>query len=236
MSNTTIETVNTPKPNFDFNTLLQALKYRYATKKFDGTKDIPKDQFDNILEAARLSPTSFGLETWKLVVVDDMAVRQELKKFAWGAQDALDNASKFVVILANKRQDLKFGSAYMDHMLKDVHQVPDEVYNFYKDAYTNFGENTYKTFESERAAFDWSARQGYIVMANMMVAAAYQGIDSCALEGIIPAEFDRILGEEQKVFDTAHYGVAAAVAFGYRNETPHRDKSRRPLSESVLWK
>lgn len=236
MSNITIETVNTPKPDFNFNTLLKALKYRYATKKFDGSKQIAKEQFDNILEAARLAPTSFGLETWKLIVVEDKAVRQALKPYAWGAQDALDNADKFVVILANKLQDLKFGSPYMEHMLKEIHQVPEEVYNFYKSAYTNFGENSYKTFESERAAFDWAARQGYIVMANMMVAAAYQGIDSCAVEGLEPKEFDRILGEELKIFDTAHYGVAAAVALGYRNETPHRDKSRRPLAESVLWK
>lgn len=63
MSDTSIETVNTPKPDFEFATLLQALKYRYATKKFDGTKAIPTEQFDNILEAARLAPTSFGLET-----------------------------------------------------------------------------------------------------------------------------------------------------------------------------
>ena len=72
-------------------------------------------------------------------------------------------------------------------------------------------------------------------MANMMVMAAYMGIDTCPLEGYIPAEMTRILGKERKLFDTDHYGIAVMAAFGYRAETPHRDKSRKPLSESVEW-
>ena len=65
--------------------------------------------------------------------------------------------------------------------------------------------------------------------------AAYMGIDSCPLEGYIPDEMTRILGKERKLFDTDHYGIAVMAAFSYRAETPHRDKSRKPLSESVEW-
>lgn len=231
----TLPTMNVEKPNLKVDDLLHVMKYRYATKAFDNTKEIPAEEFAHILDAAQLSPTSFGLEAFKLVVIQNKEVREQLRKYAWGAQNALANASHFVAILANKKVDLTFGSAYMDHMLKEVHELPQDVYDYYSEAYTTFSTKHFKIAESDRAAFDWSAKQGYIVLANMMTMAAYQGIDSCAIEGFIPAEFDRILGTEQGLYDTDHYGVSVCVAFGYRDETPHRDKSRRPLSESIVW-
>ena len=101
---------------------------------------------------------------------------------------------------------------------------------------TQFSTKDFNTMESERAAFDWSAKQAYIVMANMMTAAAFLGVDSCAIEGFQPKELDRILGDELKLYDTEHYSAAVTLALGYRDELPHRDKTRRPLSESVIWK
>lgn len=71
-------------------------------------------------------------------------------------------------------------------MLKDVHQVPDEVYEFYRNAYGNFSENDFKTLESERSAFDWAGKQAYIVMAHMMAVAALMGIDSCPWKDLYP--------------------------------------------------
>lgn len=123
-----------------------------------------------------------------------------------------------------------------DQVYKDIQQVPDEVYEFYRNAYGNFSENDFKTLESERSAFDWAGKQAYIVMAHMMAVATLMGIDSCPLEGFIPKEMDRLLGEEHGLFDTEHFGIAVMAAFGYRGEDVHRNKTRRPLSESVLWK
>ena len=195
-----IETVNAAKPNFKKEELLNAMKYRYATKRFS-----------------------------------EKTLREEMKEFGWGIKDKLD-ASHFVVFLARKKADITFGSDYIRHMLKDVHQVPDEVYEFYRNAYGNFSENDFKTLESERSAFDWAGKQVYIVMAHMMAVAALMGIDSCPLEGFIPKEMDRLLGKQHGLFDTEHFGVAVMAAFGYRGEAVHRNKTRRPLSESVLWK
>lgn len=172
-----IETVNAAKPNFKKEELLNAMKYRYATKRFS-EKTIPPEDFEALLETARLAPTSFGLETWKILVIQDKTLREEMKEFGWGIKDKLD-ASHFVVFLARKKADITFGSDYIRHMLKDVHQVPDEVYEFYRNAYGNFSENDFKTLESERSAFDWAGKQAYIVMANMMAVAALMGIDSC---------------------------------------------------------
>lgn len=230
-----IPTKNTPQPHNDKKVLLEAMKYRYATKKFDPAKKISDENFETLLEAARLSPTSFGMEPWKILVIQNPEIRKEMIPYGWGAKAGLEGASHFVVFLANKRKDITFGSPYVDHMLKDIHQVPPEVYDFYSKVYSRFGKEDMKILDSERSAFDWTSKQAYIVMANMMTMAAYMGIDSCPLEGYIPDEMTRILGKERKLFDTDHYGIAVMAAFGYRAETPHRDKSRKPLSESVEW-
>lgn len=232
----TIETVHTPQPKLNRNDLLQVMKYRYATKKWDPNKKISDADFNAILEAGRLSPTSFGFEPYQMIILQDKDLRQAIKPHAWGAQNALDNASHMVVFLAHKKEDITFGSAFLDHMTKEVQSLPDDVYKFYGQAYNNFSKNDFKTLESDRTAFDWSAKQCYIVMANMMVMAAYQGIDSCPIEGFVPAELDRILGKEAGLYDVSRMGIACMTAFGYRDELPHRDKTRRPLSESVQWK
>lgn len=114
--------MNAEKPSFNSGEILNALKYRYATKRFDPTAKIPKETFDTILEAARLAPTSMGFEPWKMIVLNDEKKRQAIKPYAWGAQNPLDNASHFIVFLGNKRGDLVFGSDYLDHVLKDIHQ------------------------------------------------------------------------------------------------------------------
>lgn len=231
----TIPIKDTPKPHNDKKVLLEAMKYRYATKKFDPEKIISDEDFETLLEAARLSPTSFGMEPWKILVIQNRKIREEMMPYGWGARAGLSGASHFVVFLANKRDDITFGSPYADHMLKDIHQVLPEVYDFYSQVYTRFGKEKMKILDSERTALDWTSKQAYIVMANMMTMAAYMGIDSCPLEGFNPADMTRLLGEEHHLFDTRHYGIAVMAAFGYRAETPHRDKSRKPLSESVEW-
>lgn len=162
MNPNTILTMNAQKPNFSAEEVLNVLKYRYATKKFDPNAKISKETFDAILEAARLAPTSMGFEPWKMIVLQDAELRQKIKPFAWGAQNPLDNASHFIVFIANKKNDVTFGSAYLDHVLKEIHQIPDKVYEFFREAYTNFSTKDFNTMESERAAFDWSAKQAYI--------------------------------------------------------------------------
>ena len=105
----------------------------------------------------------------------------------------------------------------------------------YKNAYGNFSENDFKTLESERSAFDWAGKQAYIVMAHMMAVAALMGIDSCPWKDLYPRRWIAF-GRRARPFDTEHFGIAVMAAFGYRGEDVHRNKTRRPLSESVLWK
>lgn len=106
----TIPTKDTPKPHNDKKVLLEAMKYRYATKKFDPEKIISDEDFETLLEAARLSPTSFGMEPWKILVIQNRKIREEMMPYGWGARAGLSGASHFVVFLANKREDITFGS------------------------------------------------------------------------------------------------------------------------------
>ena len=208
-----IETVKVAQPKLRHEDLLQVLKYRYATKAWDKDKKISEEDMQTILEAARLAPTSFGFEPWKIIVLQDPEIRQAIRPYAWGADAALQEASHFLVFLARKKADITFGSPYLEH-IRDQHKI----------------------LESDRAAFDWSAKQAYIVMANVLFAAAYLGIDSCPVEGFTKDKVETVLADTYHLYDSEHFGVACMTALGYRGETPHRDKRRRPLEESIIWK
>ncbi|MDU4443670.1 MAG: NAD(P)H-dependent oxidoreductase [Veillonella sp.] len=205
MSKYEIENVKLTAPKLDRNDLEYAMTYRYACKKFDSTKKISDDDWNAILNAARLSPTSLGFEAYQLLVIQNPHV---------------------VVFLARKKADLEFDSSYIRHIQEEVKQLPAEVDAAYREKYAQFTKEDYKTFESERAAFDWASKQTYIVMANMMTMAAYEGLDSCALEGFNQDKMTALLGDELGLFDTKHFGISVMAAFGYRDEEPHRNKTR----------
>ena len=98
-----IETVKTAQPKLSREDLLQVLKYRYATKAWDRNRKIRDEDMQTILEAARLAPTSFGFEPWKIIVLQDQEIRQAIRPYAWGADAALQDASHFLVFLARKK-------------------------------------------------------------------------------------------------------------------------------------
>ena len=232
MSKYEIENVKLTAPKFDRKDLEYAMTYRYACKKFDSTKKISDEDWQGILTAARLSPTSLGFEAYQLLVIQNPEIREKMKAYGWGIQAGLE-ASHFVVFLTRKKVDLEFDSPYVRYIQEEVKQLPAEVDAIYKEKYAQFTTEDYKTFESDRAAFDWSSKQVYIVMANMMTMAAYEGLDSCALEGFNQDKMTAFLGDELGLFDTKHFGIAVMAAFGYRDEEPHRNKTRRTMDEIV---
>ena len=232
MSKYEIENIKLTAPKLDRNDLEYAMTYRYACKKFDSTKKISDDDWNAILNAARLSPTSLGFEAYQLLVIQNPEIREKMKAYGWGILAGLE-ASHVVVFLACKKADLEFDSSYIRHIQEEVKQLPAEVDAAYREKYAQFTKEDYKTFESERAAFDWASKQTYIVMANMMTMAAYEGLDSCPLEGFNQDDMTALLGDELGLFDTKHFGIAVMAAFGYRDEEPHRNKTRRTLDEIV---
>jgi nitroreductase len=211
---------------------LNAFYFRHACKEFDPAKKISEEDFAFILEVGRLSPSSFGFEPWKFVILQNEAIRKRLLPVTWGAQRQLPTASHFVVLLSRTREGLTADSAHVQHMMRVIQKLPEEAANGKRARYHNFLANEFKLLDNERALFEWGARQTYIALGNMMTAAALIGIDSCPIEGFDKDAVEQILREEGILEDG--FGVACMVAFGYRVREP-REKTRQPMEDVTIW-
>lgn len=220
-------------PNITKADIIEGFKYRHATKEFDPTKIISNDDMQFILETAHLSPSSFGFEPWHFIVVQDRELRELLKPVSWGAPIKLDTASHFVLGLSMKAPMVKHDAAYIRTMMNDVKKMPAEAVALYSKFYREFQERDFD-LDTDKKLFDWSSKQTYIALGNMMTAAALTGIDSCPIEGFHQEEAEALLKAKFGV-DTDKYGLAYMVAFGYRKADPVNPKSRRNIEDIVSW-
>ncbi|OAB42267.1 NAD(P)H-dependent oxidoreductase [Paenibacillus glacialis] len=223
-----METLTTTK-----NEILSAYQFRHATKEFDSSKKISDSDFQFILETGRLSPSSFGFEPWRFVVVQSQEIREKLHPYAWGAQKQLTTSSHFVLILSRLPKDMVADSDYIQGMLKNVQKLPAEVVVGKGSVYDNFLKLEFGLQENERAMFEWGCRQTYLALGNMMTAAAQIGIDSCPMEGFNKEKIEHILAEEG-IMDAEHFGISCMVAFGYRLNEP-RAKTRQTTDQVIQW-
>lgn len=214
--------------------ILKAYQFRHACKVFDVNKKISDEDFHFILETGRLSPSSFGFEPWKFVVIQNQDLRKKLLPIAWGAQKQLPTASHFVVILARKKEDMMYNSSYISNFMTNIQRLPQDVVNVKGDFYKTFQESDFNLLESDRAMFDWASKQTYIALGNMMTAAAQIGIDSCPIEGFHQEKVESLLREEG-IMSGDTFGVSCLVAFGYRLEEPQHEKTRQTMDMVVEW-
>ncbi|WP_223066023.1 NAD(P)H-dependent oxidoreductase [Paenibacillus caui] len=213
--------------------IIDAYQFRHACKEFDSGKKISEDDFQFILETGRLSPSSFGFEPWKFIVVQNPHVREKLLPVTWGAQKQLPTSSHFVIILSRTKQEMVADSDHIQHMMKDIQQLPEEVVKGKGSVYKKFLESDFKLLDNERVTFEWACRQTYIALGNMMTAAAQIGVDSCPIEGFDKEKVEQILREEG-IIDGDRFGVSCMVAFGYRVRDP-REKTRQSMEQIVEW-
>lgn len=193
--------------NISTDQLLAALRWRYATKQFDASKKIPAATWDALEESLVLTPSSFGLQPWKFLVVENPAVLAKLQADSWN-QPQVTDASHFVVLTA--RTDL--ASADVDawiSRMSEVQGTPVEALGQLKGMIGGFAE---KMSDEERHF--WNIRQCYIALGQLMASAAVLGIDACPMEGISAAGYDRVLGLEG-----SGYATVVACALGYRAES-----------------
>jgi nitroreductase len=186
-------------------TVVRSLDWRYAVKKFDADRKIPASDWVAIERSLVLTPSSFGLQPWKFVVVSDPEVRRRLVAASWNQRQVAD-ASHLVVFAIVK--DL--GPAHVDAFLSrtaDVRGVPVASLDGYRKVVLGFLARPKDQFDVNA----WAAHQVYIALGNFMTAAAVMGIDTCPMEGIVPAQYDEILGLAPKGLATVVVGVA-----GYR--------------------
>lgn len=213
--------------------ILHAFQFRHATKEFDPDKKISEEDFDFILETARLSPSSVGYEPWKFLIVQNKELREKLREVSWGAQGQLPTASHFVLILARTIKDTKYDSEYVKNLMLHEKKIPEEIFAQMKVRYQSFQETDLHLLDSERAIFDWASKQTYIALANMMTAAAQIGIDSCPIEGFNFDQVQAIL-EEEGLLENGHLAISVMAAFGYRAREP-RPKTRKKMGDIIQW-
>lgn len=194
----------------------KAMHFRHACKLFDDTKPMSSEDLTFILEAGRLSPSSFGMEHWQFFVIRDKTMREEIQAVAWN-QPQITTASELIAIAYKK--NVRSTDGYIQNEF-DKFGYPDYLLPMYAGFVDPRSDETLEC---------WSSRQVYIAAANMMSAAASIGIDSCPMEG-----FDRDAVEKIMGIDTNDYGIPLLIPFGYRvNEQPPLHRSE--LSELVTY-
>lgn len=184
--------------------LTQALAWRYATKKFD-TRKLPAETWAALRDSLVQTPSSFGLQPWKFVVVESPEARARLKPVSWD-QTQVTDASHLVVFARRSEMTEADINRHISRILS-VRGLPAEKLEPYRQMMLAYVVKA----KDAAAQREWAARQCYIALGQLMAAAAVMRVDTCALEGIDPAKYDEILGLRAEGYETV---VACAV--GYR--------------------
>lgn len=187
------------------NGFTKAMDFRHACKVFDETKKIPGEEMRYILEAGRKSPSSFGMEPWKFLVITNEELKAKLRPECWD-QVQITSCSHLVIVLA-AIESVKVESGIPEKRFRR-REMPQETLDFYLELYAG---HLKKVLSSDENIYAWTAKQTAIAAANMMSAAAYIGIDSCPIEG-----FDKAKVEEILELDTSRYQLSIVLPFGYR--------------------
>ena len=220
------------KPNIAIKDIESALKFRRAMKSFDASKKINEEDIELILEAIRLTPTSYGFEPFNVIVAQDADFRKELEKAA-GVNAAKFTASHLLIFTAKTGQELTRKDGHIDHMLRDVAQMNAIVRTGYKTFWKKWAKTDFKIFGDNEKLHQWAARQAYIALGFAMMTAAERGIDSCAMEGFSIDKLAKTL-EELKLINREKDLPVVMLALGYGNKEPH-SQTRRDINEIIKY-
>jgi nitroreductase len=203
--------------------LIDKLNWRYATKRMNGTK-VPQEKVDRILEAIRLAPTSFGLQPFKVIVVEDPALREKIFNEAC-QQPQIKEASHVLVFAADKKVTTEQVDDYMN-LIATTRGIPVEALDGFRAAFDGVVAG------SAEQNFIWTARQAYIAFGVGIVAASNEEVDATPMEGFSAEALDKILGLTEQ-----NLGSTTILTLGYRDEANdslvHAAKVRK--SKSTLF-
>lgn len=174
--------------------LLTALNWRYATKVFDPAKKIPAEVWSALEDSLVLTPSSYGLQPWKFIIVQDQALREQLLPHTWRQRQVVD--CSHLVVMATKRA---LNEADIDANLLRIAEVRGGT----PDALIGFRKMLIGTHQQGYMTKEWAKMQAYIALGQFMTAAALLGIDTCPMEGFVPEKYDELLGLEAQGFTTA---------------------------------
>lgn len=207
------------------NSIIDSLKWRYATKKFDASKKISAEHLAIIKEALQLSASSYGLQPYQFIFVENPALRAQLQPAAWGQSQIVD-ASHLLVLANEINLNEKHIDAYFENMTKTRGIALADV-----QGYSDFMKSKITPL-SEETRNIWTSKQTYIALGKLLTVAASLEIDATPMEGFEPAEFNRILGLTERGLN-----ASLVVAIGYRHAddaTQHYTKVRKPAEELFI--
>lgn len=209
----------------------ESFYFRTAVRVYNDKK-IPDEDLNIILDAAWRSPSSVGLEGWRFVVLENEDVKAELKEFAWGAQYQLETASHFILLIAEKNARYD-GTSMRESLVRRGIKDGEGMISRLK-TYEDFQKRDMDMADNPRALFDWTAKQTYIALGNMMMSAALLGIDSCPIEGFEYAKVDEILAKHN-IIDPEKEGIASMMSLGYRLRDPRHPQNRKNRDEVISF-
>ncbi len=185
--------------------ILDKLRWRYATKAYDLSRTISLEDWELIEESLRLAPSSYGLQPYKFIVVNDKAIREKLKAAAWG-QTQVTDASHLVVLAYKKTLDEIDVDKFVELVSESRGVTPESLAE-----YGNMMKGSVKKAVDGGYLETWNSRQAYIALGFLLETAALMGIDATPMEGFNPAQFNEILG-------LTDYSAVVLAAVGYRDE------------------
>jgi len=170
--------------------LLDKLNWRYAAKAMNGKK-VPQEKIANIIEAARLAPTSSGLQPFEIIVVKNQAVKEAIRPVAWN-QSVITDCSHLLVFAA--------WDTYTEERINKMFDLVNEERAFKNEGWENYRQMLLGSYPQKDAEenFNHAARQAYIAFSAAIIAAAYEGVDTTPIEGFDPVAVDKILGLREK--------------------------------------
>ena len=204
--------------------IIEALNWRYAVSKFDTAKTLSPDQIGTLLEAVRLSPSSYGLQPWKFIVVTNPDIRAKLQAAGYN-QPKISEASHLIVFAVPKIIDDALVDTYIQSV-SAARAVPVESLKGYADMIK--GAIAGKTAEQR---VEWAARQAYLALGVLITSAAILGIDTGPMEGFDANAFDDILGLDALGLETK---VIAAVGFRASDDSFAEYKKVRFSKDEVV--
>ncbi|MGB1269993.1 MAG: NAD(P)H-dependent oxidoreductase [Flavobacteriaceae bacterium] len=170
--------------------LLDKLNWRYAAKAMNG-KTVPQEKIDNIIEAARLAPTSSGLQPFEIIVITNKELKEKIKAVAWN-QSVITDCSHLLVFAA--------WDTYTEERINKMFDLTNEIRGFKNEGWENYRQMLLSEYPQKPAEenFNHAAKQAYIAFSQSIIAAAYENVDATPLEGFDPVALDEILGLKAK--------------------------------------
>lgn len=205
--------------------IIESLKWRYATKKFDVTKIVSDEKLEILKEAFTLTATSYGLQPVKLMVVSNKAIQEQLVSYSFNQQQVAQASHVFIICIENNIDEMFIRNCFENE--KTIRGTSDDILDSFRAYLIESFSN-----KTDIEIKDWATKQAYIILGNLLTVCAVEGIDSCPMEGFTPEKYDDLLDLKSKGLSSV-----LVLPIGFRAEDDmfsKLKKVRKKMSNSII--